>query len=256
VKTKRWIDTRPAAVLFVLGLVGPAAHAGPVQFIANGGFESGFAGWTRADQPGGTTLEEGSGGFLLQTGATSPMNGFPVVAPPEGSNAAMTDAGGPGSHVLYQDFLVPIDVGTASISFAVYVNNQAADFFNPETLDFSSEDNQQARVDLMLASADPFSVDPADVLLNLFQTRPGDPLVSGYTTISSDITALLASHAGETLRLRFAAVDNQLVLNFGVDNASLLAAVPEPSTLLGAALGGVLTLGVVLRRRDRVGGRG
>jgi hypothetical protein len=245
VKTKRGIDPRSAAIFLVLILIGPVARAGPL--IGNGGFESGFAGWTRVDQDGG------DGTFLLQSGLASPTNAFPVEAPPEGTNAAMTDAGGPGSHVLYQDFVVPINLASASISFSVYVNNQATDFFNPDTLDFSSVENQQARVDLMLASADPFSVDPADVLLNLFQTRPGDPLVSGYATISADITALLISRAGETLRLRFAHVDNQLFLNFGVDDVRLPAVVPEPSTLLGALLGGVLTLGIVSRRRTRVG---
>src|SRR5438046_94262 len=69
--------------------------------IINGGFESGFTGWSRADQVGG------NGQFLTQTGTASPVNQFPVPAPPQGITAAMTDALGPGSHVLYQDFVVP-----------------------------------------------------------------------------------------------------------------------------------------------------
>ena len=54
--------------------------------ISNGGFESGFSGWTRADQFGS------DGTFFVQTGPSSPVNGFSVPAPPEGSKAAMTDS--------------------------------------------------------------------------------------------------------------------------------------------------------------------
>ena len=52
----------------------------PVQagLIVNGGFESGFSGWTRVDQVGS------EGTFSLQTGMSSPLNGFAVPAPPEG----------------------------------------------------------------------------------------------------------------------------------------------------------------------------
>jgi len=44
------------------------------------------------------------GSFFSQSGSVSPINGDPVP-PPEGTKAAMTDAQGPGSHVLYQDFV-------------------------------------------------------------------------------------------------------------------------------------------------------
>jgi len=66
-----------------------AAYA-QLPVITNGGFESGFTGWTRADQTGS------DGTFFLQTGTSSPVNSDPVPAPPQGVNAAMTDAGGPG----------------------------------------------------------------------------------------------------------------------------------------------------------------
>src|SRR5437016_4892918 len=78
--------------------------------INNGGFESGFAGWTRADQLGS------EGTFALQTGTASPVNGTTVPAPPGGSTAAMTDAQGPGSHVLYQSFTVTAPVPQAVLS--------------------------------------------------------------------------------------------------------------------------------------------
>ena len=79
----------------------------------------------------------------------------------------------------------------------------------------------------------------ADVLLNLYQTKPGDPLVSGYNTLNFDVTALLAGNTGATLRLRVAEVDNLAQFQVGVDNVSLEAveAVPEPSSMVLLGLG-------------------
>lgn len=244
-ETTRRIGPRAAALLLALGLFGRVSRA-DIELIGNGGFESGFTGWTREDQLGS------DGGFLIQGGTASPVNGFPVPAPPEGLNAAMTDAQGPGSHVLYQDFVVPTNVVSGTLSFDVYINNQA-DFFSPDTLDFTSVDNQQARVDLLLASADPFSLAAADILHNAFRTLPGDPSESGYSTVVVDVSALLLGHAGETLRLRFAEADNQLFLSFGVDRVSLAVTVPEPSSLAGLAIGGLTAAGLMIRRRRRPG---
>ena len=220
-----------------------SAHAGPL--IVNGGFESGFSSWTRLDQLGS------DGSFSLQTGTLSPVNNDPVPAPPEGTIAAMTDAQGPGSHVLYQDFVVP-PTG-ATLSFDLFIGNRADAFVTPATLDFSTPAlNQQARVDIMLSSADPFSVVASDVLLNLYQTNVGDPLISGYATHTIDLTALFAAHAGETLRLRFAETDNVFTFQLGVDDVRLgTTSVPEPaSTLLfGAALAALLARRGATRRK-------
>jgi hypothetical protein len=87
-----------AAVVLGLAATLPV-HAIPV--IANGGFEAGLTSWTKSDQLGS------EGTFFSQSGTSSPVNGDPVPAPPEGTKAAMTDAEGPGSHVLYQDFVEP-----------------------------------------------------------------------------------------------------------------------------------------------------
>jgi glucose/arabinose dehydrogenase len=215
----------------VLGLAAASvAYALPV--IANGGFEAGFTSWTRADQLGS------EGTFLIQSGTLSPVSGNTVPAPPEGTRAAMTDSQGPGSHVLYQDFVATAD--PAALSFALFLGNRAGQFFTPTpaTLDFSTPAlNQQARVDILKNTADSFSVAASDVLLNIYQTKPGDPPISGYNTITADISALLAAHAGETLRLRFAETDNVLTFQLGVDNVRF-DAIPEPGSiiLLGAAL--------------------
>ena len=131
----------------------------------------------------------------------------------------MSDAGGPGSHVLYQDFVAK--AGNATLSFALFIGNRADRFATPNSLDFALTSqvpaqtwNQQARVDILkvnsnpLIISDPFSVVAGDVLATFFQTAVGDPLVSGYTTFTSDISALLTANSGQTLRLRFAETDN------------------------------------------------
>ena len=205
------------------------------QLIANGGFESGFTAWTTVDQIGS------DGTFMLQTGTLSPLNGFTVPAPPGGTTAAMTDAFGPGSHLLFQDFVVPASVPAASIAFSLFINNGngSPQFFTPATLDFATPAlNQRARVDIMTTAADPFSLTAGDVLQNLFQTATNASLVSGYTGFSIDITSLLQAHLGETLRLRFAEVDNVAPFNLGVDNVDITV-VPEPSPAM-------LTIGALL----------
>lgn len=235
--------------LFVVALaIAQPTTAAPL--VINGGFEVGFAGWTRADATGS------DGTFFLQTGTASPVNGFDVPSPPGGITAAMTDSEGPGAHVLYQDFLVPGTVSAAMLMFDLFVNNGDSAFVTPNTLAFDTTAlNQQARVDILRAASDPFSLSATDLLLNVFRTNVGDPLVSGYTTHSSDIAALLSANAGATLRLRFAETDNVNFFNLGVDNVSLdvttqQVPVPEPATLLLLASG--LGAARAARRRKKV----
>ncbi len=230
-----------------------AANAQAANIVNNGGFESGFTSWTRSDQVGS------EGTFALQTGTLSPVNGDPVPAPPGGLTAAMTDAQGPGSHVLYQDVVVPALVPSATLSFDLFVGNRANAFFTPATLDFATPTlNQQARVDILTTAAVPFSVGASDVLLNAFKTNAGDPLVSGYTHYTMDVTSLLNAHLSQTLRVRFSEVDNVFTFQLGVDNVALdvgaSQTVPEP----GSSVLIVTAAGVALawqRHRRRAGRR-
>lgn len=213
----------------LIALLEPGFASG-AALIANSGFESGFTGWSRADALGSEET------FSLQFGTTSPISGDVVPSPPGGTAAAMSDAQGPGSHVLYQDFAVPSGVSNAVLAFDLFIGNRAVAFFtpSPETLDFSTPAlNQQARVDVLRAGTDPFSVAASDVLLNLAQTNPGDPLVSGYVSHTTDLSALLAAHAGETLRLRFAETDDEKTIGGGLRRLSdgsyfWLASRPQP----------------------------
>ncbi|HVK05167.1 MAG TPA: hypothetical protein VM490_16945 [Armatimonadaceae bacterium] len=252
------------AALFVLlvaaaGSAPPrAAHAQNIPLVTNGGFESGFSGWTVANQLGS------EGTFFIQSGTASPVNGFPVPAPPQGTNAAMTDAEAGGSHVLYQDFLVPTNAVGGSVNFSLYWNS-GANFVNGPGLDWAATSpvggsvlNQQIRVDILLAGSDPFSVAPGAVLQNLFQTTAASPLESGYNNFTLDTSGLFAARAGQTLRLRFAEVDNVSFLNLGVDAVSVVAVVPEPGAVatVGVMLG-ALGLGLArgrVRRRAKGGG--
>jgi hypothetical protein len=211
------------AIVIVGAAIGNAEAA---NIVSNGGFEGGFASWTRADQLGS------DGAFFLQTGTASPVNVDLVPAPPGGTTAAMSDAQGPGSHVLYQDIVIPAVVPSATLSFDVFVGNRAGTFFTPSSLDFSTPTlNQQARVDILAGGTDPFTVAG---LQNAFQTIVGDPSVSGYTHHTVDVTSLLNAHLSQTLRLRFAEVDNVFTFQLGVDNVALdvgaSQTVPEPAS--------------------------
>jgi len=214
------------------------------DLILNGGFESGFASWTRVDQVGS------DGTFALQSGLVSPVNATPVPLPPGGTFAAMTDSLGPGSHLLYQDFTVLSTLSSALLNFDLFIGNRADRFDSPSTLDFSTPAlNQQARVDILLASASPFSVSPSDVLLSIFQTKSGDALVSGYSTKSQDIAAVLNAHLNQPLRLRFSEADNEFTFQLGVDNVHILETpVPEPSYWI-VTFGGLVAI-FWLRRKS------
>jgi hypothetical protein len=221
--------------------------------IANGGFESGFTGWTRTDQAGS------DGGFSLQTGLVSPINGNAVPAPPGGTTAAMTDAQGPGAHALTQSFLVPSSVPSASLHFDLFIGNRGGTFFTPNLLDFSTPAlNQQARVDILAGSAGAFSLLPADLLMNVYRTNVGDQAVSSaYAHLSFDVTSLLNAHLGQSLTLRFAETDNVLTFQLGVDNVDIDvgAAVPEPTTwmlVLIVLIGGFVGLLARARPAKRV----
>jgi len=204
------IDTGTGNIFLFGDVFDPRTWNGTIYYeasigpILNGSFETGdFSGWQTVGP-----------NFYVYSGTLTPNNGHTVLAPPDGTYAAVTDGGGGTIGILYQDIAVPAS-GSSTLSATVYVENQAADYIIGPGLD-TVDPNQQMRVDIM----DPaYPVDDvgAGVLVNLFQTKPGDPLSIGYTDISADLTP----YAGTTVRFRVAQVDNQFFFHGAVDNVRI-----------------------------------
>lgn len=231
-----------ALILMFLSIWGMVPGSSDVTYAAiinNGGFESGLANWTVVNQVGG------DGTFSVQTGTTSPIFGDIVPAPPEGTRAAMSDAGGPGSHVLYQEFVVPTTTpGQNGFTFraSIFVGNRADRFATPASLQFDLPNagaagfNQRARIDITLAGAtNPFTMTAGDIVTTIYETNVGDPLVSGYNSLTFDLSNALLPRIGQTLRLRIAEVDNLSPFQFGIDQIDI-SPVPEPSSLLALSI--------------------
>jgi hypothetical protein len=175
--------------------------------VPNGGFETGdFTHWNGANQI------SGSGDWFVYEGTESPLSGFRIAAPPQGNFAATTDQENPGSHILYRN--IKLESGMRhELSFYLYYRNRAGEFFARDTLDFRVEPNQQYRVDLLRPKADPFTVDPEVIRARLFRTGVGDPNRKQPTLMTFNLTRF----AGDTVRLRFAEVDNQGFFQASVD---------------------------------------
>ena len=231
-----------ASVLTFLLAIASTFNSATAQTIVNGGFETGnFAGWTVFQQPGS------GGDWFVYSGNSVP--GLP--SPPVGSFAANTEQGDPSSQILFQDIFIPVGA-EALCSVIVYYNNTGEDFVIGPGLAFALSENQQARIDIISTDADPFTTG-AGVLLNIFQTEPGDPLTLGYTTLNFD----LSPFAGDTVRFRAAEVDNIGPFNFAIDELTCGAVVvPTNIPTLGEwgmmAMAGVLGIaGLLYARRKR-----
>lgn len=186
-------------------------------------FESGtLAGWT-IDRRGTGTW------FTYQDGRTAPdpkqTNGFVpfnMPNPPQGKFAAVTDAPGPGMQLMYRDISLE---GPMMLELTVFYANGAdglsgysAAFVTPRTLAINAGPNQQFRVDVLAPTAAPDSMADADVRATVFDVRPSDPARRSPMPIRYD----LSPWAGQTVRLRVAAVGNQAPLRAGIDNVRLI----------------------------------
>jgi len=216
----RWLLAVTVA-LFCLPAAASAAG------IVNGDFETGnLEGWTLSN----STFEGGQGTWLAYAGTVLPppfeSTEFEVPAPPQGKYAAITAQSGPGTRIIYQDFTVATG-GAQALSLIAYYRSSAPMVTGPG-LDATSENNQQYRIDVIKPSAPITSVDPGDILLNVFATETGDPATLAPETISANLTPF----AGQTVRLRIAEVDNGGFFNAGVD-AVTYAGGPTPPAPLG-----------------------
>jgi D-alanyl-D-alanine carboxypeptidase len=142
---------------------------------------------------------------------SDPNAPFDVPDPPQGRFAAVTDANGPGTRILYRDLRLQ---GRFTLRLTVFYTGSGP-FSSPAALAYDSpEANQQFRIDLVGPSAPIDSVAKGDVLANVFHTSPGDPARRQPTEVSLDVSAW----AGQPVRLRLATTDNQGPLRVGVDN--------------------------------------
>jgi hypothetical protein len=211
-----------------IGLIGSARAAS----LVNGGFETGtLEGWQTAQTPGGE--------WSVYT-PIEPGEDDGIYAPFEGASEALFEEAHPSSTVLYQE--VPLEAGQShelSLGFG-YESFAAIAVPSPDTLGVLGTDvegaegqpNQQVRVDVMKAGSPLYSLAPEDILATLFATRVGDPEEIGWT----HLTANLAPFAGQTVRLRIAAVANSSGVDVAVDAAPITSAplpavsAPAPST--------------------------
>ena len=237
------------------------------DLVVNGGFETGdFTGWTLDE------LTE-SGFWGVYTGTPPPL----LFPPPVGDYAAVTIQSDPDANILYQDIQLPVNSEITCSAIVYYVNEDTImGMGSSESEAFSKglvaadpgdvtaervfvigdglsidQPNQQYRVDIMDPDAPPFDTG-AGVLMNLFQTLPGDPDELDYTTLNFDLTP----YAGQTVRIRAAVVVTENPLHGAIDAVTctwvpLARPIPTLSEWGLIAMAGVLGIVALLAIRRR-----
>jgi hypothetical protein len=234
-----WLKTALTAV----GTLSFASQAPAAELMVNGGFETGdYTGWL-------VNVFAGSSGNLnvvANNGGNSPISSFPYQLNANGGRwFSITDQSGPGAYSLMQSFVVA-QSGMVKISFDKFANNQAGVNINGG-LDFNANPTQHARADILFGGAAPFTDNPLDIAAVLW--GPGSDSLTGnpnpWVTVSN--TVFLAAGV---YYIRFAEADNQLFYQFGIDNVSVNAAIPEASTWAMMILG-FSAMGFAMRNRKR-----
>lgn len=213
-----------AAALVVLLVPGSATAA----TVVNGDFESGtLNGWH-------VHRVTDSDNWFAYKGTDAPIKKqiiHPVQPPPQGLYAATTDEIIPDTLILYQD--VALEAGSSQwLSLLAYYDSyKPIAIPTPDTLSVDEEviggqSNQQYRIDVMKPDAPIDSVDPADILRTVLQTKPGDPVSLPPTKFTVD----LSPFAGQTVRLRIANAVHEEVFNAGVDAVSISNTPPGQSS--------------------------
>jgi hypothetical protein len=228
-------------IILATALAFAAASPAAASFITNGGFETGdYTGWT-------ASVEGGSNGGIqvINYGSSLPFSGLSYQNNANGGTFfSVTDQGGPGSYSLTQSFTLTATTRVI-IKFDMFANNAAGvDIANGRSA-FAGA-NQNAVVDLLIASASAFTNAPGDIVAVLYgpgSDTAGNP--NPWTSYSSALTL-----GAGTYQLRFAETDNQLFFNQGVDNVSV-AAVPESATW-AMLITGFGLVGAAARRRRAV----
>ena len=188
-----------------------AAAAEPTS--ANLDFERGdFSGWH--------TLAFESGAWHVYANGTSPPDPddsnqhavFDVPAPPQGDYAAVTDMRFQGARILHRKLRVD---AASTLRLTLFYESAGGAFSSPASLDYyTGIPNKQFRVELLDPDVPVTSMKAGDRLATIFRTAPGDPPVLRPRAVTFD----LSPWAGQTVRLRFAQVDNRGPLRAGVDD--------------------------------------
>lgn len=205
--------------------------------VVNGNFETGnLEGWHKQDATG-------FGDWYVYKGTKPPIseggrNTAPVPAPPQGEYAVIADQLDPDTLVLYQDISLAAGAKHQLSLQAFYSSNKPLAVPTPDTLStdrnvIGDQSNQQFRIDLMKPEAPLESIDPADVLRNVFHTDTGDPVTMPPTRLSASLTP----YAGQTVRLRIVVAAGKEALNAGVDDVSVTTT-PGPGANGGEGGGG------------------
>ncbi|HSS04465.1 MAG TPA: hypothetical protein VLK89_04670 [Solirubrobacterales bacterium] len=241
------------AILLTAALAAVTAPTGAgAATVVNGDFESGtLAGWN-------VSQETEAGNWFVYKGTEAPIgrhrkNSAPLQAPPQGVYAATTDEANPDTLILYQD--IALEAGyTHRLSMLVYYNSyDPIAIPKPDTLSVDEEAlggqaSQQYRIDVMKPDAPLDSVNPADILRTVFQTKPHDPEAMSPTKLTVDLTPF----AGQTVRLRIANAAHEEVFNAGADAISISSTLPGGSRGPSGAQSGGSKHGPVLFSFDKL----
>jgi D-alanyl-D-alanine carboxypeptidase len=199
------------AVLVALSSALVGCQARPKTIVVDD-FEAGaITNWQAVGSGSGGWFVYADGHKAPDPAQSDPNVPFNVPDPPQGRFAAVTDMNGPGTRILYRDLRLS---GRFTLQLTVFYTGTGP-LSSPATLAYDApEANQQFRIDLLRPSAPIDSVAKGDVLANVFQTSPDDPVRRQPTEVRADVSAW----AGQTVRLRLAGTDNQGPLRVGVDN--------------------------------------
>jgi len=105
--------------------------AGFGELLINGGFETGdFTAWKLSN------IDFGS--FIINNGKVDPEGPENPVAPYEGQFSIVTSQGGSGTHLLFQDVLIPPDAKAVRLSWVDKIRNYGTAFV-PFTQEFASK---------------------------------------------------------------------------------------------------------------------
>ncbi|MGH2905883.1 MAG: hypothetical protein ACRDKI_03835 [Solirubrobacterales bacterium] len=188
-----------------------AASTASAADVVNGTFDDGLTGWT---------TEVGDAGFWQ---ANADCNGT-------GACYSSATSSGDSAGVMYQD--VQLQAGhliELSLSLKAITQGAAVPWTSntpPELLHGggTSITTQEARIDVMKPSADPWSIDPADILGTVFQTENGTSTTYDWQNKTFDLTPW----AGQTVRLRAGWTMGNWYLDFAVDNVKVTEVLPVP----------------------------